>query len=164
MTIPDIFKKALWIWFLLFIGLNAVNWQDGGLNTASRFAAIQAMAEDHSFRINPYQTWTEDWSQTPDGSIYSNKAPGPMLMAVPVAWLLNRAKVLIYGDQAWKISPDGSRRLSEPSLGYMTLISWIFQIIRSVLWFILPKNGFESAVLLMRPSTSRSLRSCSETR
>jgi len=113
----DQLKKSLQIWLLLFVGLTAVNWQDGGLNAASRFAAIQAMSEDHSFQINPYQSWTEDWSQTPTGAIYSNKAPGPMLMAAPVAWVLNRAKILMYGP------------LTEPGLGYMTLISWIFQVL-----------------------------------
>jgi hypothetical protein len=132
------FKRSLQVWLLLLIGLNAVNWQDGGPNAASRFAAIQSMAEDRTFKINPYKSWTDDWAQPPSGEIYSNKAPGPMFLAVPVAWVLNRIKVITYGDKAWFTYPDGMRKLTKPGIAYDTLISWIFQIIPfSVLMFLL---------------------------
>lgn len=42
------------------------------------------MVEDHSFCIDNYKDLTVDWARTPDGHYYSNKAPGPMLLAFPL--------------------------------------------------------------------------------
>ena len=38
---------------------------------------------DHRLAIDPYVGWSDDWAQTPDGHYYSNKAPGPALVAYP---------------------------------------------------------------------------------
>jgi hypothetical protein len=118
------FRRVFQIWLLLFLGMNLINWQDGGVNAASRFAAIQSMAEDHTFQIGHFQDWTDDWSRGPNGHVYSNKAPGPMFLATPFAWVLNRIKIATYGDAAWFTYANGDRKLCEPGLGYMTLISW----------------------------------------
>lgn len=125
----SLFKRIFGIWLLLLLAMNAVNWNDGGVNPASRFAAIQAMSEDHSFRIDHYKDWTYDWAKGPSGGIYSNKAPGPMFLATPVAWVLNRIKIAVYGKDAWFTYPDGITKLSKPGLGYVTLISWLFQLL-----------------------------------
>jgi hypothetical protein len=123
------FRRVFQIWLLLFLGMNLINWQDGGVNAASRFAAIQSMAEDHTFQIGHFQDWTDDWSRGPNGHVYSNKAPGPMFLATPFAWVLNRIKIATYGDAAWFTYANGDRKLCEPGLGYMTLISWLLQIV-----------------------------------
>ena len=70
---------------------------DTGINSASRLATMASMVENRSFSINDYAPaestifhWTGDWSRTPDGTYYSNKAPGPMLLAYPVYWVLDK--------------------------------------------------------------------------
>jgi hypothetical protein len=111
------FKRALLVWMVLLAALSLANWHDGGLNASSRFAAIQALVEDHSFRIDPYRAWTEDWARAPDGHIYSNKAPAPMFLAAPFAWLFDRVKVAAH------------RPLTEPGIVYKTAISVLLQVI-----------------------------------
>lgn len=62
-------------------------------NSASRLMTMAAMTEYHSFEVTPYihpVEWMHDWSRTPDGKYYSNKAPGPMLIGFPVYWLTDK--------------------------------------------------------------------------
>ena len=56
---------------------------DNNANPYSRFALLEAIAEDHSLAIDAYRDTTCDWSKTPDGRFFSNKAPGPVLLALP---------------------------------------------------------------------------------
>lgn len=71
-------------WCLLFLVLSIT--VDNHLNNANpyaRYATLQAIAEDHTLAIDAYQSATCDWARPPDGHYYSNKAPGPTLLAVP---------------------------------------------------------------------------------
>ena len=77
-------------WVLLFLAIQCLVDLDGHINTHSRWATMAAMAEDHSFRIDKYQGQTIDWSQTPDGYYYSNKAPGPALLGYPLFYLMDK--------------------------------------------------------------------------
>jgi hypothetical protein len=100
--------------------LSSLFWQGGGRNPASRFAAVTAMLHDGTFSIDRYRRWTIDYSQTPDGRFYSNKAPGPAMLAVPVAWALDVAGVQ---------SQDELYRGSRPGLGYKVLVSLAVQAV-----------------------------------
>ncbi len=77
-------------WIAIFLAANLVIHPDYGTNPESRFAALCAMVEDHSFRIDHYKDLTIDWARTPDGHYYSNKAPGPMLLGFPVFWVMDK--------------------------------------------------------------------------
>lgn len=71
-------------WCVLFVVLAAtVPMHDNNANPYSRFALLEAVAEDHSLAIDAYRDKTCDWSRTPDGRYFSNKAPGPVLLALP---------------------------------------------------------------------------------
>ena len=85
-------KNPLAPWAIAFILLNVLVSQDGESNAGSRYATLQAMTEHHSFQIDTlsnYKEYTGDWSRAPNGHIYSNKAPGPMFVAFPIAWVLS---------------------------------------------------------------------------
>jgi len=77
------------VWVFLFLSVNLIFDHDYGTNPLSRFAALCAMVEDKSFRIDNYKHLTIDWSQTPDGYYYSNKAPGPILLGYPIFWVFD---------------------------------------------------------------------------
>jgi hypothetical protein len=53
------------------------------VNPYARHATLQAIAEEHGLAIDGYRGATCDWAHSPDGHYYSNKAPGPTLLAVP---------------------------------------------------------------------------------
>lgn len=76
-------------WFWIFFLVNLLFAQAGGSNAEVRFATLCAMAEDHSFQIDSYKHISVDWSRTPDGHYYSSKAPGPILLAFPLFWVLD---------------------------------------------------------------------------
>lgn len=71
----------------LFLNLTLDMW--GDTNPRSRLALLAAIKEDGTFKIDPYKDWTIDWAQTPDGHYYSNKAPGPALLALPLYWVID---------------------------------------------------------------------------
>ena len=72
-------------WILIFTFLLAILSNRTGLNTnvMSRVALMLAISERQSFEISPWQSLTLDWAKTPNGRYYSNKAPGPSLLAAP---------------------------------------------------------------------------------
>lgn len=73
-------------WLILFLAANIFLEINGGPNPNSRLALVFSIIEDQSFKIEPYRFWTTDWAQTPDESLYTNKAPGASFLAViPVA-------------------------------------------------------------------------------
>lgn len=71
-------------WVLAFLLLALAVTQDGGTNPLSRFAAMRAITENNTLHINQYTDWTLDWSKSPNGNHYSNKAPGANLLGLPV--------------------------------------------------------------------------------
>ena len=131
-ALPRLMAAPAWPWCLAFVFMSVAVWYDGGMNAGSRFATLRAMSLRHTFKINRYvdRDWTCDWARTPDGSYYSNKAPAPMLLAFPVTWAMDR--VLF----AW----DPQLRHSEPSLGYKTLVSVLFQVLPCALTVLLASH------------------------
>jgi hypothetical protein len=104
-------------------------WYDGGMNAASRFAMMRAMSARHTLRINRYVDWywTGDWARTPDGRYYSNKAPGPALVALPVTWVMDQALF------SW----DPQLKRVQPSVVYKTFVSVLYQVLPCALVMLL---------------------------
>ncbi len=72
--------------FLLFVLLQLAFTPFQGMNhnTSSRLAAMGSVCSRGTFEISPYLTWMSDWARTPDGRHYSNKAPGGLIIGLPV--------------------------------------------------------------------------------
>lgn len=91
-TLAWLFMKSPvreWVW--LFLAINTLFTFYGGANPAARWAMMVSMVEERSVRIDHYFQHTCDWSRTPDGHYYSNKAPGPSLLGYPIFWALDRS-------------------------------------------------------------------------
>lgn len=82
--------NPVWLWGAFFTILNLTSNECGDVNAGSRWAAVAAMSRQGTFEISEYLEWTMDWARIPDGSYYSNKAPGPMFAAFPFVWVLDR--------------------------------------------------------------------------
>ena len=121
-------KSQVKVWLILFVLINLCMEQRGGTNPLSRFAALCGMVEDHSFRIDPYQSLTVDWAKGPDGHYYSNKAPGPVLLAYPLFWLLDQITT------AWK-EPRTERDATRLKLSFQ-ILRWL-SILLQVLPFVI---------------------------
>jgi hypothetical protein len=70
-------------WGALFLVLSLMVTQYGGEHAKARWAALRAITENHSLHIDNYKEWTIDWARAPSGHYYSNKAPGPIFLALP---------------------------------------------------------------------------------
>jgi len=70
-------------WGVLFLLLSLTVTQFGGLNALARTAGLRAITEGHTLTIDNYKDWTIDWSLSPSGHYYPNKAPGPVLLGLP---------------------------------------------------------------------------------
>lgn len=70
-----------WVVFFLFINLSVT--QYGGTNANARIAGLRAITESGTLNIDPYVNWTIDWSKSPNGHYYSNKAPGGVIFGLP---------------------------------------------------------------------------------
>jgi len=85
-------------WAIVYLILFVPFFEDGGTNPNSRFAAMRAMSMDGVLYIDNYLEWTKDWSLSDDCHFYSNKAPGPTILAFPVFWLIDKTKYLVDPD------------------------------------------------------------------
>jgi uncharacterized membrane protein len=88
-------KVVLWQnpardWVILFLAVQSLFLIDGGTNACSRWTTLVSIVEDKTVRTDNYFAHTMDWARTPDRHYYSNKAPGPMLLGLPVFWYLDR--------------------------------------------------------------------------
>lgn len=88
------------ILFILVVGLTLTTITrkvDGSVNVWSRLSVTLAVVERGQLNIDPYLAMmpSEDWSFS-DGRFYSNKAPGPALLAVPV-YVLQRKLQSTFG-------------------------------------------------------------------
>ena len=98
------YSSPLKILFITFFVLQIVCEHHGGDNTGSRLAHLASLAERGSSRIDPYaNVWTSDWSQTPDGAFYSNKAPGPVFLALPLYYVFDKITTWDLEDESQKI-------------------------------------------------------------
>ena len=120
----DIKKSVIFPWIVCFILINLLVTQDGEKNPMSRFATMRAMSEQQTFQIDDYKHWTMDWAQTPDGHYYSNKAPGPMLIGLPVFWGMDQLTKL-----NGKRNVDKQGRLQAPGWLHKTAVCFFLQIL-----------------------------------
>jgi hypothetical protein len=111
-------------WFVLFLFVNLAFDLGGGAGPGSRFATLAAMAEDHSFRINPYVEWSTEWARTPDGGYYSNKAPGPMLIGFPLYWAADK---VVTWKATTRAERDKARRTARFTL--LKVLSYLIQVL-----------------------------------
>jgi hypothetical protein len=77
-------KMILWLGLYLSFHVIFVHLQNG--NTMSRMAFLYSLCEGE-LNIDAGVSHTVDWSRTPDGHYFSNKPPGPVLMAFPFYWV-----------------------------------------------------------------------------
>jgi len=123
-------------WILIFTFLLAILSNRTGLNTnvMSRVALMLAISERQSFEISPWQSLTLDWAKTPNGRYYSNKAPGPSLLATPLFAVLY--KPIYWGLKHLYPEPKRFNTAWNNALSFiMWLISFTFQIVPFV-WVI----------------------------
>jgi hypothetical protein len=110
-------------WVLLFAILSLAVTQYGGTNARSRIAALRAMTEGQSLSIDNYVDWTYDWSLSPNGHYYSNKAPGAALFGLPIFSVL---------DYPVRLAQEGRRdtqgRVPEPGYLELTIFNVLMQI------------------------------------
>ncbi len=119
-------QRKRWVLFLIlsFLLINLACHLSAGNNADSRFATLIAMVEDHSFKIDPYVDLTTDWARTPDGHYYSNKAPGPMLIAAPLFWGLEKSWLGHHENKEERI-----RLLIQHKASWLKLFSYLFQLL-----------------------------------
>lgn len=99
-------NRPLSHWVILFWCIQIILGNAAGTNSSARYTTLVSMAEEGTFKINTVKDWSIDWSQTPDGNYYSNKAPGPMLIGFPLFWILDSVSNIGILDsqerQAWR--------------------------------------------------------------
>ncbi len=106
-------------WAALFLAVNLFVTQYGAVNALSRFAELRAITERHTLRIDAYGDWTIDWARAPDGHLYSNKAPGPVLLGLPM-FALTDLFVLPFAPK------DSLQRAPEPTYWqHLLLMLWL---------------------------------------
>lgn len=111
-------------WIFLFLVISLAVTQYGGTNARSRIASLRAMAEGHSLSIDNYVDWTYDWSLSPNGHYYSNKAPGAALLGLPIFALLDFPVRL---SQSSRLDPQG--RVPEPGYLELTFFNLLTQLL-----------------------------------
>src|SRR5581483_9954759 len=93
--------------------------QYGGPNAMARTAALRAITEGHTLAIDNYREWTLDWALAPNGHYYSNKAPGPVFLGLPM-FALADAVVLPFSPK------DEKGRAPQPGYAeHVLLMLWL---------------------------------------
>lgn len=117
-------KKWIQFWIFSFLVINLACHLSAGTNADSRFATLIAIVEDHTFKIDPYVRLTVDWARTPDGHFYSNKAPGPSLIAAPAFLVLEK---MLYANVQNK--DERVHLLIKYKATWLKLFSYLLQLI-----------------------------------
>ena len=103
-------------------------------NVLSRAAAMLAITENHRLELGPWKSLTVDWARTPEGSYFSNKAPGPILLGAVFFYPLYKAgKVFLNSLQL----SDREKQKGTDIL--LTTILWILSLFLQLLpmvWFV----------------------------
>ena len=108
-------KSAVFPWAVLFLFLNLLVTQLGNVNELSRIASLRAITEGHTLDIDNYKDWTIDWSLSPNGKTYSNKAPGGMMVGLPVFWATD---LVVSGLYRGPLDEKGRK----PAPGYLQVL------------------------------------------
>lgn len=114
-----LYTSAAFPWIAACFLLSLAVTEYGGTNALSRYATMRAATESGTFSIDRYKDWTLDWSQSPDGRIYSNKAPGAALIGLPLFAFTDSLAALAQGN-----SRDAFGRRPAPTYWQVTL-QWI---------------------------------------
>lgn len=61
-------------------------------NADSRYAALAAITYEGRLEIGSFREWTKDWALSPNGLYYSNKAPFPTFAALPLYYVIEKAR------------------------------------------------------------------------
>lgn len=137
-----------WIALVLLAGSWFYNGAD--MNQISRYDTIFSFVEPGtpdtgSFRINRIITAgggpnTIDWANNPahDRNYYSNKAPGPMLLGIPVYW------ALYHGERLAGLRPE-SPRVTVWNCYLLNLILTVLPLALSAAYFFRILEGFAPA-------------------
>jgi hypothetical protein len=137
------FLRRLWRnpardWALLFLLIQAVVNVDGFVNSYSRWCTMVALAENRTVCIDGYEQHTIDWSQTPDGHYYSNKAPGPALLGYPVFWVMDR-----FDTWGIRSRPERDQRRLDHRLPMLHALSVLTQALPYALLVLLVVAGMQ---------------------
>jgi hypothetical protein len=76
-------RRRLLLLFAVLMFSYAYFYQGGGWNQNSRFDLLRAILDQHTLRIDAYHSNTEDKALF-NGRFYSDKAPGQVLLALPL--------------------------------------------------------------------------------
>jgi hypothetical protein len=121
----SIINSKIFPLLLTFLLVNIICRGTGGTNELSRLTTMRAMSQEQTFSINKYENWTVDWAITPDGKKYSNKAPGPMLLGLPVFWAI---ELFTQFDKKVERDNEGNR-IELPGATTKTILSLLMQVL-----------------------------------
>ncbi|MBT7608828.1 MAG: hypothetical protein HN576_03675 [Bacteriovoracaceae bacterium] len=136
-------KSPILPWILVFIVASIIFRENGGTNEMSRYATLRAMSDHLSFQINDYQDWTIDWS-IKDGRIFSNKAPGPMLLGFPAFLILDQFSKFDKKD----IKAKNGSRTRPVSSTPRVLMALLYQVLPYSLLLIIICNWIQTSTSL----------------
>jgi len=145
-------RSTLWVWLLFALVAQVAFQQQGGTNARSRGATLLALVEEGSFQIDRYLSLTVDWAQTPDGHFYSNKAPGPVFLALPFFWVVDQV-------QTWGVADRQQRDvIREQSInGNLRFLSLLLQLLP---WLLVVGLWYRELENLKVSSTTRIIFLC----
>ncbi len=112
-----------WIW--AFIVIQVLLFHASGANPDSRLGTLVAMKDRGAFDFDRPE-WSLDVSIGPDGKVYSNKAPGPALLAFPVFYVLD--ELVLWGIPKEDSEARYQKRIKSKDAYYIPLCL-IFQIL-----------------------------------
>lgn len=139
MILQKLWRSSIIIWSIAFLIINIAVTQDGGTNAKSRFAALRAITESGELNIDKYRHWTIDWSQSPNGHYYSNKAPGSFLLVLPEFWLIDNLALIWDWDNKEESGIRGA-----PGHFQKTTLSFLGQVIPFLLILYLAMQLFQA--------------------
>jgi hypothetical protein len=86
-----------------------------GHNEAARFDSIRALLDEGHFYVDSFAYNSADLIKV-GGHYYSSKAPGSMILAIPIYWIVDR--ILTHWTS---MSPD----IEKHWVCYLTSLSWV---------------------------------------
>jgi len=113
-TRPFLLRREVWIVAVLLFASYAYFYEAGGWNQNSRFALVRAILEEHTVRVDSYESATGDKAKW-RGHYYSDKAPGTAFLAVVPAGAARIAARAVDVDPA-----------SRPGIAWTSYVATVF--------------------------------------
>ena len=117
--ISSVFTSPVFPWALLFVAAGLMFPQRGGDNTGARLATMRSITEAHTLTMDKYLDWSDDWSLSPNGHYYSDKAPGSALLGLPVFAITDLPTL------ALTEATDTGRHPAPHNPSYLFLVFWM---------------------------------------